>query len=122
MTSKLSQSSYVRTPFDASDSRHANIQALLALLDRILEPYADPRMNNEERRKNLEEVLKRAALVALTLFSQPSTFSFEWQKQQSITAGELCIFPSLMQVADETGQQIKPPRLFSEAITRRIDV
>lgn len=122
MTSKLSHSNYVHTPFDASDSRRAKIEDLLATLNRILEPFADPHMNSEERRRNLEEILKRAAFFAFTLFSQPSTYIFEWQKGQVMSAEELCIFPALMQVADETGQRVNPPRLFSEAVTRRIDL
>lgn len=91
------------------------------MLDRVLQPYADLRMKNEERKRNLEEVLKRSASFAYTLFSQPSTWKFEWQKGQGVTSGELCVFPALVQVADETGQQINPPRPFSEAIVRRLD-
>jgi hypothetical protein len=121
MTAELMQSSYVRNPFSPSDSRHASIQATLATLDSILQPYADSRMNNGERKRNLEEVLKRAALFAYTLFSQPSAWEFEWQEEQGVTSGELCIFPALMQVADETGQPVNPPRPFSEAVVRRLD-
>lgn len=73
MALELSHSNYVRAPFDASDSRHASILSLLAVLDQILQPFADPQMDNEERKRNLEEVLKRAASFAVTLFCQPST-------------------------------------------------
>ncbi|KNG49309.1 hypothetical protein TW65_03917 [Stemphylium lycopersici] len=115
-TSELMHSSYVRTPFSPSDDRHASIQAAIATLDRILQPYADAHMNDGERRRNLEELLKRSALFAFTLFSQPSEWEFEWQEEQGVTSGELCIFPALVQVADETGQPIYPPHSFSEAI------
>ncbi|CAI9628657.1 hypothetical protein GT037_001948 [Alternaria burnsii] len=121
MTAELMQSSYVRNPFSPSDSRHASIQATLATLDNVLQPYADTRMNNGERKRNLEELLKRAALFAFTLFSQPSAWEFEWQDEQGVTSGELCIFPALVQVADETGQSVNPPRPFSEAVVRRLD-
>ncbi|CAN9194361.1 unnamed protein product [Alternaria alternata] len=121
MTAELMQSSYVRNPFSPSDSRHASIQATLATLDNVLQLYADTRMNNGERKRNLEELLKRAALFAFTLFSQPSAWEFEWQEEQGVTSGDLCIFPALMQVADETGQPVNPPRPFSEAVIRRLD-
>ncbi|KAH8641386.1 hypothetical protein IG631_04327 [Alternaria alternata] len=121
MTAELMQSSYVRNPFSPSDSRHASIQVTLATLDNVLQPYADTRMNNGERKRNLEELLKRAALFAFTLFSQPSAWEFEWQEEQGVTSGDLCIFPALMQVADETGQAVNPPRPFSEAVIRRLD-
>jgi hypothetical protein len=121
MTAELMQSSYVRNPFSPSDSRHASVQATLATLDKVLQPYADTRMNNGERKRNLEEVLKRAALFAFTLFSQPSAWEFEWQEEQGVTSGELCIFPALVQVADEAGHPVNPPRPFSEAVVRRLD-
>ncbi|KAG9193447.1 hypothetical protein G6011_03482 [Alternaria panax] len=121
MTAELMQSSYARNPFSPSDSRHASIQATLATLDNVLQPYADTRMDNGERKRNLEEVLKRAALFAFTLFSQPSAWKFEWQEEQGVTPGDLCIFPALVQVADEAGQPVSPPRPFSEAVTRRLD-
>ncbi|RMZ68081.1 cell wall integrity and stress response component [Pyrenophora seminiperda CCB06] len=120
LTAESLQSSYVRNPFTPSDSRHEAIQTTLATLDSVLQPYADPRMNNEERKRNLEELLKRAALFAFTLFSQPSVWEFEWQ-DHSVASGELCIFPALVQVVDENGQPISPPRPFSEAVIRRLD-
>jgi len=120
MTADLMQSSYVRNPFTSSDSRHSMIQATLALLDSILQPYADPRMNNGERKRNLEELLKRSTLFAFTLFSQPVAWEFEWQEHNA-TSGELCIFPALVQVADESGRPMSPPRPFSEAVIRRLD-
>ncbi|KAI4689749.1 uncharacterized protein J4E84_003929 [Alternaria hordeiaustralica] len=116
MTAELMQASYIRNPFGPSDSRHASIQATLATLDNVLQPYADSRMNNGERKRNLEEVLKRAALFAFTLFSQPSAWEFEWQEEHGVTSGDLCIFPALVQVADEAGNPVSPPRPFSEAV------
>ena len=121
LTAELLQSSYVRNPFTSSDSRQEVIQTTLATLDNVLQPYADPHMNNGERKRNLEELLKRSALFAFTLFSQPSAWDFEWQGGHSVTSGEICIFPALMQVADENGQQVSPPRPFSEAVVRRLD-
>ncbi|KAH6881646.1 hypothetical protein BKA58DRAFT_306630 [Alternaria rosae] len=121
MTAELMQSSYIRNAFGPSDSRHVSIQATLATLDNVLQPYADSRINNGERKRNLEEVLKRAALFAFTLFSQPSAWEFEWQEEQGVTPGDLCIFPALVQVADEAGHSVNPPRPFSEAVVRRLD-
>ncbi|PZD27223.1 hypothetical protein A1F96_06919 [Pyrenophora tritici-repentis] len=108
-TAELLQSSYVRNPFTVSDSRHEVIQATLVVLDNILQSYADPRINNGERKRNLEELLKRSALFAFTLFSQPGAWEFEWQGH-SVTSGELCIFPTLVQVVDENGQPRKHVR------------
>jgi hypothetical protein len=78
-------------------------------------------MDNQERRHNLEEILKRSALFAFTLFSQPSEFGFDWKGAQNVKSGELCIFPALVQVSDEAGQPVAPPRPFSEAVVRRLE-
>lgn len=121
ITAELTQSDYVRNPFSKSDPRNDTIQAALSILDGVLKPFSDSRMDNNQRRRNLEEILKRAANFAFTLFSQPSSWDFDWQRAESLKSGSLCIFPALLQVADETGQPIKPPRPFSDAVIRRLD-
>lgn len=78
-------------------------------------------MDNIKRVRNLEEIVNRAARYAFTLFSQPSSWHFDWKEQQSVTSGELCIFPSLVQIIDENGEPVVPPRPFSEAVIRRLD-
>jgi hypothetical protein len=121
MTAELMQPNYARNPSGPTDSRNASIKSAFSALDNLLQPYADSRMNNEERKRNLEELLKRAALFAFTLFSQPSSWEFEWQEEQDVTSVELCIFPALVQVTDETGRAVRPPRPCSEAMVRRLD-
>jgi hypothetical protein len=111
----------VRDAFSSSDSRNASVQAALGALDNILQPYVDSRMDNEQRKRNLEEILKRSAGFAFTLFSQPSTWGFDWKEAQGVKSGELCVFPALVQLTDETGEPIQPPRPFSEAVVRRLD-
>tara|TARA_R110002003_G_scaffold145_18_gene13479 strand:+ start:4689 stop:5057 length:369 start_codon:yes stop_codon:yes gene_type:complete len=122
MTAELMQSYYVREPFTASDSRNGGIEAALTALENVLQPYADSRMDFQQGRQNLEEILKRSALFAFTLFSQPSEFSFDWKVDQSVKPGELCVFPALVQVSDEAGQSLSPPRPFSEAVVRRLEI
>lgn len=120
-TAELMQTPYVRDPFTPSDSRNSSIAAALDTLENILQPYADSRMDNSQRKHNLEQILKRSALFAFTLFSQPSTWRFDWKKDHGVASGELCIFPALVQLSDETGQRVSPPRPFSEAVVRRVD-
>ncbi|KAF1918887.1 hypothetical protein BDU57DRAFT_535935 [Ampelomyces quisqualis] len=117
-TAELLQDSYIRQPFSASDSRNINIQKATLTVDNILRPFADSRMDSGDRKRNLEEVLKRSALFAFTLFSQPSTWAFDWREELSATPRELCIFPALVQVSNENGEPVIPPRAFSEAIVR----
>jgi hypothetical protein len=87
----------------------------------VLRPFADARMDDGARSRNLEEILKRAAQFAFTLFSQPTAWDFDWQNEEGVKSGSLCIFPALVQVADENGEPIRPPRPFSDAVNRRLD-
>ncbi|KAF2448453.1 hypothetical protein P171DRAFT_353176 [Karstenula rhodostoma CBS 690.94] len=121
LTAELMQPTYIRNPFSANDGRIRNIQAAATLLDSVLRPFADSRIDDGARSRNLEEMLKRSAQFAFTLFSQPTTWNFDWQNEQGVKSGSLCIFPALVQVADENGEPIHPPRPFSEAVNRRLD-
>jgi hypothetical protein len=121
MTTELMRSTYVQTPFSTSDSRNVAILSLAQALGNVLQPFVNSGMDDQERGRNLEEILKRSALFAFTMFSQPSTWDFDWKETQSIKAGELCIFPALVQVTDEAGERVKSPRSFSEAVIRRLE-
>lgn len=118
ITAHLTQATYVRNSFTSSDPRQASVQSALKDLDDILCPFTDPRLDNKQRKQNLREILKRAAIFAFTLFSQPSTFDFDWQKEEGARSGTFCMFPALVQVRDETGERVSPPRMFSEANSR----
>ena len=121
ITAELLQSVYARNPFSAVDPRSQNIKAAINVLEGILQPYTDSRVDNTQRRRNLEEILKRSALFAFTLFSQPSSWKFDWQDEEVFKSGSLCVFPALVQVTDDNGDSVKPPRPFSEAVIRRLD-
>lgn len=120
ITAELLKSAYVRNPFTSSDSRNSSVRATVTVLERVLRPYVDPRMDNEERERNLEELIKRSAQFAFTLFSQPGSWDFDWKEEKGAKSGELCVFPALVQVTDETGELIRPPRPFGEAVVRRL--
>jgi hypothetical protein len=114
------QPTYGQSVLDSSDPRLESIKDASIILDSILRPFADLRMNNNERRRNVEEILKRAASFAFILFSQPSTWSFDWKEEQGVKSGNLCVFPALLQTSDETGEPVKPPRQLSEAVVRKL--
>lgn len=119
-TAELLQSTYVHHPFAESDSRNASIEAAIDDLENILLPFADSRMDNLQRKRNLEEILKRSAQFAFTLFSQPTTWKFDW-KQEDTQSGSLCVFPALVQATNEAGKPLRPPRPFNEAVVRPLD-
>lgn len=104
------------------EGQNVSTQATADTLDQVLQPFADGRLDNAQRRKNLEGIIKRSVAFALTLFAQPSSFEFEWVKSGSISPDDLCIFPALVQVVDESGQALRPPRPYSEAVIRSLDL
>ncbi|KAH6638769.1 hypothetical protein C7974DRAFT_329428 [Boeremia exigua] len=120
-TAELLHTTYVSDAFASSDPRGATIRKLSFILENVLKPFADSRINDDERKRNLVELLKRSAMFAFTLFSQPSTWTFDWREEQSVESGEFCIFPALVQLTNEIGDPIVPPRSFSEAMTRRLE-
>lgn len=122
LTAELLHSTYGKNSFTTSDPRLRSIENAINALDGILLPFADSRMANTQRMQNLREILKRAATFAYTLFSQPSTYEFDWQGQQQGGLSEgLCVFPAFVQVTDESGEAVRPPRVLSEAIVRSLD-
>jgi hypothetical protein len=116
LSAHLLRSKYTSYSVSPSDSRSASIEDALRALDGILLPYVDSRMDTNQRRRNLEEILRRAASFAFVLFSQPSTWNFDWGEKQSVRSGSLCVFPSLVQTIDEHGEPLRPPRVVSEAV------
>ena len=120
LTANLLQSTYIQCPFTSSDGRNSAVQAAVHALDNILQPYADSRMDNKQRKHNLEELLQRSALFAFALFGQSSCWEFDWKEEQGVKSGELCVFPALIQVTDDSGEPLRTPQPFSEAVIRRL--
>jgi len=114
ITSTLIQPTYGSNAFPVSDTRSRNINKLLDLLDSVLYPFASNSQDSFQRRKNLEEILKRAAGVAFLLFSQPSAWQFEWEDARAREPGSLVVFPALLQTVDETGRSLNPPQAFTQ--------
>lgn len=92
----------------ADDPRLANIGSALNLADSFLRPCAKD-AGDDERLVNLAEIMKRAARFGFLLFSQPSSFDFDWTDN-----GGLVVFPGLLQISDDNGKPLVSPRTFSQ--------
>ncbi|KAI7472671.1 hypothetical protein KC357_g5676 [Hortaea werneckii] len=70
-------------------------------------------------KSHLEGLLKNAALVATTLFSQPSMYQFSWmhvsQKHRSVA-----VVPTFTKVTDEQGRPLEQPQELMRLIAERI--
>jgi hypothetical protein len=108
ITAALSGNTFLQEmPVD--DPRLTNIRSALELADTFLRPCAKD-AEHDKRLLNLEEIMKRAARFGFLLFSQPSSFHFDW-----IDSGSgLVVFPGLLQVSDDFGKPVASPRAFGQ--------
>ncbi|KAF2497223.1 hypothetical protein BU16DRAFT_353874 [Lophium mytilinum] len=121
ITAECIKNAYLLNPFGPQDARNPNILKTTEVLEAILAPFAVTRMDHSTRRRNLEEIIKRAATFAFVLFSQRSSWRLEWPDSRTMAPGSLVIFPALEQIMDEEGRRFSPPRTFSELVVRQID-
>lgn len=115
ITAVMLQPTYGSKTITKDDPRVHNIGQALEELDSVLVRLRSRRDENSQRRRNLEEILKRAAGFAFLLFSHPSFWEFDWQTTHTYEPGSVVIFPALLQVTDESGQRHSRPRTFEEA-------
>ncbi|KAL9607047.1 MAG: hypothetical protein Q9167_008001 [Letrouitia subvulpina] len=114
ISAALLQRTYGSGSFSSSDPRNRNINNALEALNSLLRPYADGQHDDKERERKLEEIMRRAARFGFLLFSQPSTWNFDWETPQNAGRGALVIFPALLQIGDDTGKKSPMPRALEE--------
>lgn len=114
ITASLLQSKYGGTAFSSYDPRNPNIAEALRSLDAILAPFALEERDSRERTQKLEEILRRGARFGFLLFSQPSTWEFDWNTPPNAGRGALAVSPALLQVGDDNGRRLPRPRIVEE--------
>lgn len=114
ITASLLQSKYGGNSFSSYDPRNPNIAEALRSLDAILAPFATEERDSRERTQKLEEILRRGARFGFLLFSQPSTWEFDWSTPPNAGRGALAVSPALLQVGDDNGRRLPRPRTLEE--------
>lgn len=107
ITAALSENTFLQE-IPADDVRLVNIGNALEIVDAFLRPCVAKDSDHDKRLFNLEEIMKRSARFGFLLFSQPSSFQFDW----SDTGSGLVVFPGLLKVSDENGKPVASPRAF----------
>jgi len=64
--------------------------------------------------------MKSAADLGIWLFSQPSTFQFQWGSPEKSGGNTIVVAPALVKVADERAQKLSQPQVMVEMISRKI--
>ncbi|KAK4494300.1 hypothetical protein PRZ48_014598 [Zasmidium cellare] len=90
---------------DVRDTRRPNIDKLTNVLAQILQPYVKAGLGRQ-RAKDLEMLISFGAQFGYTLFSQPTTWRFDWGGGQGET-DEVVVFPALVKIGDDRGQRLK---------------
>lgn len=99
-----------------SDPRQHNISDLTIALDTVLAPLAS-RLQDASRRQDLEALVVRGAHLGWRLFSQPTTWVFDWRHGGGGGGekGGLAVLPAVVQTGDDQGRQRAQAEVFSEA-------
>ncbi|KAK5129853.1 hypothetical protein LTR08_002761 [Meristemomyces frigidus] len=113
-------------PLAKPEARRRQDTAILAMAESFSDAFflwdADPK-DEALVRQHLVELLKTAADVATTLFTQPSSFDLRWE-QPLVKANDeqrdLVVVPALMKVADEHGQSLTPAQPLTQAVIERL--
>lgn len=93
-------------------SRTQNFTSVIAELDEILAPFVQGSIDGGKRRQNLDMILGRSANFAFLLFSQPGSFVFDFSSPHGGIG--MAVFPTFIQIIDDRGQKISPPRVLLE--------
>lgn len=95
-----------------------NIEKSIELLDSVLANFTTKK--NEQRRSNLVEIFKSAASFGFVLFSQMSTFKFDWKLDRTREPHSIVFWPALVQSVDTRGNELRPRRVIENPSVLRI--
>ncbi|PVH85557.1 hypothetical protein DL98DRAFT_606741 [Cadophora sp. DSE1049] len=102
-------------PLQSAKLEHRIEQALLIVND-FLTPFIDSSVDatTDKRIRNLESIVRRASQLAILLFSQPSSWAFDFGKSGTAQQGTIVVFPGLLETVSEDGIVRQPPRQFHQ--------
>ena len=88
----------------SNDPRQHNLTELANALNALLQDFSS-NSNSAERQQSLDEIVRRGARLGYMLFTQPSTWSFDWTNNSSSPQDALVVYPALVQTGDGRGQR-----------------
>lgn len=109
LTGIILASTYGSETTDVKTLNRTNFTHLVDMLDEVLAPLATP-SEISNRRSNLEQIIKLGASSGYILLTQPTGWRFEWHSAQVKSGKSLVVFPDLVQVEDDMGRSLDPPR------------
>lgn len=120
-----------KTDSEYLSHRDANVTAAATAFSNAFEPWASNGYSDSTRRQNVAEIFKSAAEVGILIFSQPSTFTYQWNTTTT-TAGEhrggpsgggaatIVVTPAFLKVADENAVALERPQVMIQMATQSL--
>lgn len=93
-------------------SQRRAIKQITTSIETVFRPWMRSDKDDSIRLATLDALLKATADLGLLLFSQSSTFVFNWQiESSSAHEFDIAISPRLLKINDEQARQLKPNQL-----------
>jgi hypothetical protein len=112
-----------------SDTHISNRQPDVALdqavqsFTHVFAPWAKPDVPDAERIKNLSDIVEEAAKFAVWLFSQPSSFEYDWKPAVDVrdrANRSVVTVPAVLKITDNRGQALVRPVVIVGASRTRV--
>ncbi|KAK0265995.1 hypothetical protein LTR91_003796 [Friedmanniomyces endolithicus] len=99
---------------DGTVGLEANIARAASSLTQALAPWELPGKSNADRTESLRGILQLASKAGILLFTQPSTFMFEWSSRAGAQGNSLVVTPALLRRLDSSGKPLRSAQVLIE--------
>ena len=101
--------------------RDHRIEKLVEKWSRAFAPWRNSKYKDEDQMRSLSAIWRSAAELGVWIFSQPSSFQFQWPEQRDLRTHQITVTPALIKTTDEKGHALKQPQVILEAVNKRND-
>ncbi|KAK1066437.1 hypothetical protein LTR74_007159 [Friedmanniomyces endolithicus] len=92
----------------------AKIARAASALTQAFAPWELPGKSNGDRTGSLHVILQLASKAGILLFTQPSTFMFEWSSRAGAQGNSLVVTPALLRRLDASGKPLRSAQVLIE--------
>jgi hypothetical protein len=100
--------------------RDTNVSAAATAFTNAFSPWASDTYSAAARRQNAAEIFKSAADVGILIFSQPSSFTYQWSSSQENRSGVIVVTPAFWKVADENAMPLERPQVMIQMASQSV--
>lgn len=89
----------------------------------VFAPWSKPEVPDAEKIKNLSDIMEEAIKFAVWLFSQPSSFKYDWKPAVDVrdrAIRSVVTVPAVLKVTENRGQALVRPVVIVDASRTRV--